>query len=129
MLRFRMFVLNDTKEIMNYDKSRTLCYCYLVCKPEAPDSVGLVVVIDKRVEGENVDLEIVGIPLYQVKWIRGAFWDVFPIYQIIDPDANPEEALKKKYASKTVPYEGGKNIYNFRYLSDLKKWIFTIRRF
>ena len=119
----------DFKEIMLYDEGRTLCYCYLGSKPESPDSVGLVVAINKRMEGANPDLEIAGAPLYEVKWIRGVFLDIFPIYQMFDPDALPEELTKKKRSSKIIPHENGKNIYDLKYLPDLKKWIFLIRRF
>lgn len=121
----RNYELRDVRK-KNADNDHILLYTYKGAKPGDVDSVNVLVVINFFMEGSNPDLEIVGTPVYKVNDIYGAYLDIFPIYQLVDPDATVE-STSKYGASKNIQGYNGKVFYSIRKSNNPNQWHF--RRF
>lgn len=91
------------------DNEHYTFYIYKGAKEGDTDSVNLMVRVNHFMKDANPALEIKGTPVYKVNDIYGTFLDLFAIYQLADPEADPEKAAQRG-GSKTITSPAGERV-------------------
>ena len=115
----RNFKLHDIEDHLKARKP-FLNYRYKGASIEQPDSVKLIVSVYQSMKGENTDLELSGVPHYEIKVIWGKLLELTQIWKIFDPEATMESISKKGISIYKEVYDSTGRKRKYRIRKDLE---------